>query len=332
MTNVKQAQRAVTARTGDAMDVDAFTKGSSKGAPKGCGKHKDSEVVCWSRRRATELPTAARNRRTTTKDSRSVRRKATAKEKAVRRSSRASATSVARQVTCRKIANPKKRVHPRGDEGLAETWCVDMASTDLNALEIGAVQLPEKDHKIRVGIDPCAAMTVFPKTVADDHPMLQTPGKVKSYRPASRKLLPDLGARKCRSSSKTGLSSVREPESGGHAQSSDGSVRDERHGTRRVLSKKRQRPQGVCVPRGQWYEAGARESERILRVARRACSIQSQYCEERHFRYVFLTFGAGTYRGHDGQGCKCRPPKLTVACSAVSPTEGAWLEHLVVVG
>ena len=53
-----------------------------------------------------------------------------------------------------------------------------------------------KGHRIRVGIDSCAAVTVFPKSVADDHPMLDMPGKAKSYRPASGKLLPDLGARK----------------------------------------------------------------------------------------------------------------------------------------
>ena len=80
-----------------------------------------------------------------------------------------------------------------GDE-LAETGCIEMASVDLNALEIGAVQLLEKGHRIRIGIDSCAAVTVFPKSVADDHPMLDMPGKAKSYRPASGKLLPDLGA------------------------------------------------------------------------------------------------------------------------------------------
>ena len=82
-----------------------------------------------------------------------------------------------------------------GDE-LAERGCIEMASVVLNALEIGAVQLPVKDHRIRIGIDSCAAVTVFPKSVADDCPMLDTPGKAKSYRPASGKPLPDLGARK----------------------------------------------------------------------------------------------------------------------------------------
>ena len=46
VTNVKQAQSAVMARSGDAMDVDAFTNGS-KGASKGSGKKQESEVVCW---------------------------------------------------------------------------------------------------------------------------------------------------------------------------------------------------------------------------------------------------------------------------------------------
>ena len=82
-----------------------------------------------------------------------------------------------------------------GDE-LAETGCIETASVDLNALGIGAVQLPEKGHRIRIGIDSCAAVTVFPNSVADDYPMLDMPGKANVYRPASGKLLPDLGARK----------------------------------------------------------------------------------------------------------------------------------------
>ena len=44
---------------------------------------------------------------------------------------------------------------------LAETRCVDMVNVDLNALEIGAVLLLARNHKIQVGIDSCAAVTVF---------------------------------------------------------------------------------------------------------------------------------------------------------------------------
>ena len=51
-------------------------------------------------------------------------------------------------------------------------------------------------HRIRIGFDSCAAVTLSPTSVADDYPMLDMPGKAKSYRPASGKLLPDLGARK----------------------------------------------------------------------------------------------------------------------------------------
>ena len=39
--------------------------------------------------------------------------------------------------------------------GLAETGCVDIASVDLTALEIGAVLLLERDHEIRSGIESC---------------------------------------------------------------------------------------------------------------------------------------------------------------------------------
>ena len=62
MTNVKQAQSAVMARTGDAMVVDAFTKGSSSGASKGTGKSKDSEVVCWNSEKKRHLASDGRKK------------------------------------------------------------------------------------------------------------------------------------------------------------------------------------------------------------------------------------------------------------------------------
>ena len=124
-----------------------------------------------------------------------------------------------------------------GDE-LAETGCIEMASIDLNALEIGAVQWPEKDRKLRIGIDSRAAVTVFPKTGGGGLPDAPNARQTKkSYRPASGKLLPDLCARK--------VQVKLEPETGGHAQSFDGGVRGERHETRCVLHQERQRHQGV---------------------------------------------------------------------------------------
>ena len=112
-----------------------------------------------------------------------------------------------------------------GDE-LAETGCIEMASIDL--------QLSKEDHIICIGIDSCAAVTVFPKSVADDYPMFHTLGKAKSYKPAPGKLLP---ARKV----EIRVSHACEPENCGHAQSCDGGVRNERHGTRCLLPQERQR-------------------------------------------------------------------------------------------
>ena len=112
-------------------------------------------------------------------------------------------------------------------EELAETECIEMASVVLNALEIGAVQLSEKDHRIRIGIDSCAAGIVFPKSVTDDNLMLDTPGQARS------------GCAKSPSQAQRRVSQIRDPESVGHAQSVDGGVRDERNGTRCLL------PQGA---------------------------------------------------------------------------------------
>ena len=75
---------------------------------------------------------------------------------------------------------------------MLRTW----RASKFDALEIGSVQVSEGNRKLRSGIDSRAAVTVFPKTVAEDYPVLKTPGKAKSHRPASGKLLPDLGARK----------------------------------------------------------------------------------------------------------------------------------------
>ena len=150
--------------------------------------------MCWYCEKVIELPIVARSKGTTTVESRKVPRKATAKARATRKSSKANATSVARQVTCQRIADPKKRVHSK----LATSWQRQDASkwqaSKKNALEKRAVQLPEKDHTIRIGIDSCAAVTVFPKSVADDYPMFHTPDKAKGNRQVSGKRLLDLGA------------------------------------------------------------------------------------------------------------------------------------------
>ena len=51
------------AKTGDAMDVDSFAKGSPKGASKGSGKGKNSEACCIVGRIDIERPNASRDRK-----------------------------------------------------------------------------------------------------------------------------------------------------------------------------------------------------------------------------------------------------------------------------
>ena len=193
---------------------------------------------------------------------------------------------------------------------------------------IGAVQL--KDRKIRIGIVSCAVVTVFPKTVVDDHPMLQTPSKAKSFMPASSKLLPDLGARKVQVKLGDGsLRYVNQRVADAHrALMAVSEMNDMGHN---VFCPKSHGHQGVCVPRGQWHKTGARESEWSFRVANRACAMRSEYFQEQHFRSLLFTFGAATDRGY-GQDCESKSPKLIGACSAVSPTEETHLEPLVVEG
>ena len=141
------------------------------------------------------------------------------------KSSKANTTSVARQVHMWKDCRSKETsAFEASVDGLAETGCIEMASIDLNALEIGAVQLSKKDHRIRIGIASGAAVIVFPKMVADDYPMLHRTGNAKSYRPASGRLLPNLGCAKGASQVQRRVSQVSEPESVGHAQGSGESV------------------------------------------------------------------------------------------------------------
>ena len=46
-----------------------------------------------------------------------------------------------------------------------------MGRIELNTLEIGSGEVTEESLNIRIGIESCAAVTVFPKTVAEDYPV-----------------------------------------------------------------------------------------------------------------------------------------------------------------
>ena len=168
--------------------------------------------------------------------------RATAKaEVKARGSSRASASSAARWATRRKMCKSKETsAFLVDEEGLAHR--VECAGDRV-------IAVARRRRMLRIGVDSCAAVAVVPKTVAEYYPVLQTRGNAKSYRPASGKLLPDLGSRKVQVKLKDWPPSVREPADGGHAQSTDGGVGDERHRSRRVLPQERQGHQGLRVPR-----------------------------------------------------------------------------------
>ena len=75
----------------------------------------------------------------------------------------------------------------------------------------------------------------------------------------------------------------------------------------------------MCILNVLWKEAGARV-ERSLRIANRDCSAHcSDDWEERQFRFVLITFGAGADRGHDDHDSKFRAPEMPEACKTAIP-------------
>ena len=137
-----------------------------------------------------------------------------------------------------------------------------MVSIELNALEIGAVQWPEKDRKRRIGVDSRAAVTVFPKTGGGglpDAPNARQTQRVTGRRQAS--FCQIFVRERCKVKLRDGSLKYVNPSVADTHQSFDGSVRGERHETRCGLHQERQRHQGVRAPRGQWNDAGARDGD-----------------------------------------------------------------------
>ena len=59
------------------------------------------------------------------------------------------------------VRSREASVFEASKRSLAETRCVDMVNVDLSALEIGSVLLHERNREIQIGINSCAAVTVF---------------------------------------------------------------------------------------------------------------------------------------------------------------------------
>ena len=302
VTNVKQAQSAVKARSGDAVDVDAFTKGS-KGASKGSGKKQDSEVVCWYCEKKGHRASDCRKKQ---RDSDSGKSKGSKKDDSKREE---------QQGKVQRLQVWQDRSHVEGSQ-IQRNECI----RSWRRVGTDGMHRNGKHRFGRIG-DWSSAVAGkrsqnscwnrFVCCVADNFPMLDMPGKAKSYRPASGKLLPDLGARKVQVKLRDGSPRYVNPRVADthRALMAVSEMNDMGHVV--FFPRSDRRHQGIRVPREQWHETGARESEWSVRVAGRTCSIQPEYIEEQHTRSVFFTFCSGTDQGHDGQGYDCGPPKLT---------------------
>ena len=171
-------------------------------------------------------------------------------------------------------------------------------------------------------------MTVFPKSVADDFSMLHTPGKAKSYRPASAKLVPDLGARKVQDKLKNG--SLRYVNT---------RVADT-HRALLAVSEMNDVGHDVFFPRSDrnikayaYHEGSGTKLE--LENGVFGLPVELVPCSQSTWK-IFFTFYSGTDRRNDGQGCDCGSPKLTGACNcsrsharcSVATSCQCWVEVL----
>ena len=229
--NGRQYVKQVQARSGDEMDVDAFTDGS-KGASEGSGKKQDSEVVFLYFVNKGHRASDCRKQRDNSGKSEGSKK---GESKGKSNMGKVHIRSWRRVGRDRMHRNGKRVFERIGD------WSSAVA-----------VKESQNSHWNRfvcfsncVHQECCGRLSDAPH--ARESEELQT-----SVR---------LGARQVQVKFRDGVFQIHEPQSCGHAQSVDDGVRDERHETRCLLPKERQRHQGVRVPREQWHETGVRESE-----------------------------------------------------------------------
>ena len=173
----------------------------------------------------------------------------------------------------------KVSVFEASKKGLAKTRCDDMLSVDLNALEIGAVLLLERNHEIQIGIDSCAAVTVF----------------AHFYWFVTKKLQVLCGS-ECSKGERQAprcVSLVCESENGRDVRCLGGNESRKRVRTTRDVERN-------------WSWSQTESSSRD-------CSGQ---CSDDTFELI--AFGAGTDREHDDHDCKFKAPATPEACKTVS--------------
>jgi len=199
VTNVRNAQIAAKVKSGDAMDVDAFAKGGGKGKDKGkkgpcfyCGK--DGHMAKDCRKKAAD---SAKGLYQPVKGGGKASHGGGGKAGGMNHFQK---EFTGKCYKCGKKGHIAKNCKSKEAGSLEASGASPSAATaeadclELNVLEIGAML--QEGKQVRIGVDSCAAVTVFPKHIAVDYPISNTPGKAKSYRPASGAVVPDLGTRK----------------------------------------------------------------------------------------------------------------------------------------
>ena len=154
VTNVKQAQSAVVAKTGDAMDVVRSRRGRPK-VLRSVRERARTRRSCagTARRRASEL-LGGKKQKGLDKGQPKRPNKGDSEGKGNKKEFKGKCFKCGKMGHMSKDCRSKEAsAFEAREEGLAETGCIDMASIHLSALEIGAVQLLEGDRKIRIGID-----------------------------------------------------------------------------------------------------------------------------------------------------------------------------------
>ena len=205
--------------------------------------------------------------------------------------------------------------------GLVETGCTEMASINLNALELGAVQLAgERSQDSHLDRLVCCRDCVPEDGGERLHEALNARQSKELQTSVQESFCRSWIRERCKSCSKMGSLKYVNPR-----------VADT-HRALMAVSDTNEMGPDVFFPRRDrgikayaYHEGSGTKLEleegRKLRVELVPYSLRTSK-NGTSGSCSFLTFGAGTDQRGDGQGCECGPPKLTGACVSVGGSSG----------
>ena len=205
------------------------------------------------------------------------------------------------------MSSREASVFEASKRGLTETGCVDMVSVDLDALEIGAVLLLERSREIQGGIESCAAVIVFAYL------------QMKSCKPSNGcTSCLDLSARKVKGKLRDVSFWYVDPRMAETCEDlvTVSETSDLSHDVPSLLGTKV--PKCVRTTREVERNWSWNQTESSSCQSRLFAQCSDEW-DERQFRFVLITFGAGTDRGQDEHDCKVRVHEVPAARKTVSP-------------